>query len=343
MKPALSALSGSLLLAGLLATALPAHADLFGYKAGGANEPVGGAAGTQGASGEAQSLEKCAKPIGTIAVAEPQEFVSKALMQYSLPSPSGLIRMMIQQSNCFMVVERGVAMQNLMQERALAESGNARAGSNIGKGQMVTADFVLTPDVVFSQNNAGGVGAALGGFFGAGGQLAGAIVGGLKFKQAQTSMLVADARSGLQVAAASGSAEKTDFGIGGLIGGGGGFGALGAYENTAEGKVVAASFLDNYNKIVKVMRGNPELQRTNATLKQEAGTVKKAGVGFEAGDVVVPKIGGVKVTAQPGGGKVITTLKKGAEAVVTEGDEQNLKVQGDGFEGWVQKTMVKKQ
>jgi len=31
-----------------------------------------------------------------------------------------LLRLMIQQSNCFQIVERGVAMQNLMQERALA-------------------------------------------------------------------------------------------------------------------------------------------------------------------------------------------------------------------------------
>jgi curli biogenesis system outer membrane secretion channel CsgG len=37
--------------------------------------------------------------------------------------PDGLIRMMIQQSNCFIVVERGAGMQNMMQERALADSG----------------------------------------------------------------------------------------------------------------------------------------------------------------------------------------------------------------------------
>jgi hypothetical protein len=33
------------------------------------------------------------------------------------------------------------------------------------------------------------------------------VVGGLKFKEAQTSMLVADARSGVQVASAEGSQE----------------------------------------------------------------------------------------------------------------------------------------
>jgi hypothetical protein len=49
-------------------------------------------------------------------------------------------------------------MQNMMQERALAKSGELRQDSNVGGGQMVTADYVLTPAVVFSENNAGGVG-----------------------------------------------------------------------------------------------------------------------------------------------------------------------------------------
>ena len=33
----------------------------------------------------------------------------------------------------------------------------------MGGGQMVAADFVLTPSVVFSEDNAGGVGGAVGG------------------------------------------------------------------------------------------------------------------------------------------------------------------------------------
>jgi curli biogenesis system outer membrane secretion channel CsgG len=48
---------------------------------------------------------------------------------------------MIQQSNCFQVVERGAAMKYLLQERALAQSGEMQQGQNIGKGQLVAADF----------------------------------------------------------------------------------------------------------------------------------------------------------------------------------------------------------
>ena len=58
--------------------------------------------------------------MGAVAVVEPQDYVMQALSRYNLQSPVGLIRMMIQQSNCFIVVERGMGMQNMMQERALA-------------------------------------------------------------------------------------------------------------------------------------------------------------------------------------------------------------------------------
>ena len=85
------------------------------------------------------------------------------------------------------MVERGQGMQNMMQERALADSGQLRNSSNIGGGQMVAADFVMTPTVVFSDNNAGGVGGALGGaigglFGGRHGSVIGGMAGGLKVK-----------------------------------------------------------------------------------------------------------------------------------------------------------------
>jgi hypothetical protein len=109
-----------------------------------------------------KGLQHCDKPMGAVAVVEPQDYVLQALSGYGLRSPVPLIRLMIQQSNCFIVVERGVGMQNVMQERALAASGELRQGSNMGGGQMVTADFVMTPAVAFAENNAGGVGGAVG-------------------------------------------------------------------------------------------------------------------------------------------------------------------------------------
>lgn len=311
-------------------------------KQGQGGSVVKGAAGTDGSKGDS-GLEHCDKPMGAMAVVEPQSEVITALLRYRLSSPVGLIRLMIQQSNCFIVVERGAAMQNLQQERQLAAAGEARQGSNLGGGQMVPADFILTPSVVFSENNAGGIGGAVGGIFGG---KAAAIAGGLKFKEAQTSMLVADSRSGVQVAAAEGSTKKADLRLGaGLFGGGGGA-AGGGYGNTNEGKIIAAALMDNYNNVVGVVRNDPSLQRNVGTLKQEAaaGGTTKAGAAFNEGDVVVPKIANVKILGQPvDTGKVVATLGKGEELVVIGGEKDGyLNVQGATASGWVKIVLISK-
>ncbi len=78
---------------------------------------------------------------------------------YQLESTEPIIRLMIQQSNCFVIVERGKVFNNMMQERALADSGEVRAGSHFGKGQMVSADYTMSPSVTISQQDTGGLGA----------------------------------------------------------------------------------------------------------------------------------------------------------------------------------------
>jgi hypothetical protein len=307
-------------------------------KPGQGGSVVKGAAGTDGSTGD-DGLQHCQKPMGAMAVVEPQAVVLNALLRYRLQSPVGLIRMMIQQSNCFIVVERGAGMQNMMQERALADSGQAREGSNMGGGQMVAADFVLTPNVVFSENNAGGVGGAVGGLFGG---KAAAVASGLKFKEAQTSMLVADSRSGVQVAAAEGSTKKADLRLGGALFTGGVGAAAGGYGNTNEGKIIAAAFMDNYNKVVGVVRNDPALQRNVGTLKQEAaaGGVK-AGT-FKEGDVIGPKIANVKLMAEPSDtAKVVAMLGRGDELVVVGGEKDGyVNVQGSSASGWVKVVLV---
>jgi curli biogenesis system outer membrane secretion channel CsgG len=253
--------------------------------------------------------------------------------------------MMVQQSNCFVVVERGMAMQNMMQERALAESGELRTGSNMGGGQMVSADFVLTPAVVFSEDDAGGLGGALGGLVGGSrGRAIGAVAGGVKFKEAQTSMLVTDSRSGVQVAAAEGSARKADLRLGvGLLRGDHAVG-VGGYANTNEGKMLTASLMDNYNNVVRTVRGNPSLQRDVGTLAEEAAKKTKGGAVFNEGDTVLPKIANIKLLSQPAdGATALATLTKSDELIYM-GEEQNgfLKVESGSGGGWVKKVLVAK-
>jgi curli biogenesis system outer membrane secretion channel CsgG len=293
-------------------------------------------------------VERCDHPLGTLAVSEAQSASASALQSYGLGSPVALLRIMIQQSNCFQVVERGAAMANLQQERALASNGDMLAGSNIGKGQLQAADFVMTPNVQFAANNTGGIGGAIsdygGRLFGGLGRIAGGIAGGMKFKEAQTSLLIADVRSGIQVAAEEGVATKTDFGISGWSWGGGDYSRLGGYTNTPEGKMIAAGLLDNYNRIVVKIRNEPSLVRANsAASKVNAQASTRAGAPVSGGASVYARLASVKVYTEPRtNSKIMGMLKRSEEAIAT-GEERDGFVRIDGESvagGWVQRTLV---
>lgn len=212
-----------------------------------------GSAGGANASNASTDLERCDRPFGTIAVVEDQnsEWYHVLSRQYRLTSTVPVLRLLMQQSNCFIVVDRGRAMANMEQERALQRSGELRAGSNFGKGQMVSADYSLTPEVLFSERDTSGLGGVVGAV---GGGLLGAVAGGFKTNEAATLLTLVDNRSGVQVGVAEGSAKNTDFSLGGLIGGGGAAGGLGGYTNTPQGKVLAGAFMDSYNQLVRAVR-----------------------------------------------------------------------------------------
>src|SRR5262249_24347437 len=107
-------------------------------------------------------IPTCDKKIGSLAVTEPQ---NQWWLQYNLESPEALIKVFVSKSKCFTLLDRGKGLAAAEQERALAGSGEMRGGSNIGKGQMKAADYVLVPDVAMKNNNSGGtrIGGLLGG------------------------------------------------------------------------------------------------------------------------------------------------------------------------------------
>lgn len=251
------------LLAGCLATA-PTMGENKGV--------VSGAAGGEAKAGENTQLEKCGETLGTIAIDEDQTAPwYYQLREHQLGSTTPVIRLMIQQSNCFVIVERGRSMNNMMREREFARSDESRAGSNYGKGQLVAADYTMSPQIQFSGKTGGG-GAALGGF-GLVGLAAGAVAGSMSRNEASTTLLLIDNRSGVQIAAAEGTAKNFDFGIfGAAFGGGLGAGA-GGYANTPQGKVIVAAFADSYNQMVKALR-NYKAQ----TVKGGLGTGGRLGV-----------------------------------------------------------------
>lgn len=229
-----------------------------GTELGGGSSEVTGSAGPVGAKGENKSLVKCDAPIATLALAEnPNGYTMSS--SYNLPSsPVPLVRLLAQQSGCFRVVDRAAGLRGTIQEQQLKESGVLRKqGNTVEKGKGYEAQYTLTPNLTFSEQDAG---RSLGGV------LAhipvvrdlGALIGiveQIKFKEAQVALLLTDNETTEQVSAATGSARTTDLGLGGLaFGGMGGAGGMG-WSNTNEGKVIAAAFLDAHNKLVVQARG----------------------------------------------------------------------------------------
>lgn len=273
--------------------ALTGCADMKMGDSGAKTTATGSAGGSNSQNANAQ-LEHCDKPLGTIAVVEDQNaaWYGQLSGQYKLGSTVPVLKLLIQQSNCFMVVDRGAAMQVIQGERNLRDSGELRQSSNFKKGQMVAADYAMSPSITFSNNDAGGVGGAIGHF---GGGWAALLAGGLKFKEASTLLTVVDNRSSVQVAAAEGSAKNTDFSLfGGAFGGALG-GAGGGYSNTAEGKVIVAAFTDSYNNIVRAVKNyKPQI------IEGGAGTGGHLGVQGEA----------AQPSSEPAADTAVTPVKK---------------------------------
>ena len=217
-------------------------------------------------------IPRCAQPLGNLAVEEPQR---NWWSELKLGSPEALIKVFVQQSGCFSMVDRGAGLAAAQRERALASGGGLQQGSNIGGGQIVAADYVLVPDIISQNGRASGnsLGGALGGLLG--GPVLGAIAGGISFNSstADVTLAITNVRTTQVMATIDGHSKKTDigFGVGGGVFGYGGFGAAGAtgYNNTEIGQVITLAYLDAYTKLVDQLGGLPGPGGASAAAAQQ--------------------------------------------------------------------------
>lgn len=224
------------------------------------------------------AIPKCARKLGSISVLEPEGDVHWWTQQ-QLPSPTKLIKVFVNKSGCFTLVDRGMGMNAAMRERALAAGGELRGGANVGKGQVKAADYVMVPDLVSANGNAGGsaLGALAGGLIGGG---AGRLVGSINIssKTSDVVLTVTDVRSSEQVAMTEGHGEKNDIGLGasGSFFGSQGMGGagIGGYANTTIGQVITMAYLDAYTKLVNETGGMPG--NASAANSRQSGTVRVA-------------------------------------------------------------------
>nr|WP_294846765.1 CsgG/HfaB family protein [uncultured Sphingomonas sp.] len=208
----------------------------------------------------------CARNLGTIAIVEPD---NQWWREFNLGSPEAILRVFVQKSGCFKLVNRGRSMQSRAMERALADQGELQAGSNLGKGQVKAADYFLEPNIVTANRNSGGggigagLGGAIGGMFGGAGRVLGGIAGGINVKkgEANVTLSIVNARTTEEDALVEGYFRKKDLGWAGGGGAfwGGGVGGVGAtgYQNTEIGQIIVLAYLDAYKKLVAEMGGLP--------------------------------------------------------------------------------------
>jgi curli biogenesis system outer membrane secretion channel CsgG len=202
----------------------------------------------QAAASTTPQVPRCTRNLGTLSIQNGVTY--QGWRQYQLQPPDGLLRVVVQQSGCFTIVERGAGLDAAMRERDLAGGGQLQRGSNVGGGQVRAADYVLLADVVAQDNNSsgGGFGAALGGAVG--GTLGGVIGGmGVRNQTAQTTLTLANVRT-TESFATEGNARNRNFTWGGVGFLGGGGAGLGGYTDTEIGRVVTVAFIDAYTQMV---------------------------------------------------------------------------------------------
>jgi len=273
-------------------------------------------------------LPRCSAPVGTVSIKEPE---NRWWTELGLSNPETLIKLMASRSNCLRVVDRngGLAMRGI--ERDLADGGEMQRGSNIGRGQIKAADYILVPDIVNSDSNTGGanIGGLVGSFVPGG---AGAILGGIRTQRAQAQALLTlvDARTTEQVYVAEGVAQKTNVGF---AGGGGlygttGIGALagGGYSDTDIGKVITAAYFNAFIDLIGYLQGSqPGAAAAAAPIQAYSAT----------GQVVMraqPSPGAAPVRTFGGGDLIYPTGAK--NGVWWEADDEN------GNRGWVPSTQI---
>ena len=243
----------------------------------------------------------CARKLGTVSVMDGDD--PRGWTQFQLAGPQKLLKVLIQRSGCFNLVDRGSGLSAAQRERDIGGDLGLQRRSNVGQGQIKAADYVLVAEVQAANRNSGGgaVGAGIGGLLG--GRF-GALAGGISSRkmEANTVLSLTNVRTTETIAVQDGYAAKNSLSFGG--GGGAGFfggGAAavgGGYDNTDIGRIVTLAFIQAYAKMVNELG----LVQPGAVGTAEAAPAKT----FTAQAPVA-----MRATAAPGG-RVVRTLPPGA-------------------------------
>ena len=198
-------------------------------------------------------VPRCFRKLGTVSVMDGDD--PSGWTQFQLAGPQKLLKVLVQRSGCFNLVDRGSGLSAAQRERDIGGGLGMQRGSNVGQGQIKAADYVLVAEVQAADRDSGGsaVGAAAGGLIGHG---FGAVLGGISTRkmEANTVLSLTNVRTTETLAVQDGYAAKNSVSFGGAGGGffGGGGLALvgGGYDSTDIGRIVTLAFIQAYSKMV---------------------------------------------------------------------------------------------
>lgn len=231
---------------------------------------VSGSAGGAASVDAETSLERCPETLGTLAVDDGRaaDWYGRFGSTTKVTSIEPMIRLAVQQSNCFVITSIGNLRTDSRMSRITniqRNSGEYRAGSKQQKGQRVAADYYLEPQIIIDESSLGKVGGALGGRLLGGIPGAQFIAGSLETKSSVVTLTMSDIRSGVQIAISEGSSTSSNYGAALGAFGGGKAGGMGGMSKTPEGKATVAAFVDAYNGMVRALR-NYEAQSVKGGL-----------------------------------------------------------------------------
>jgi curli biogenesis system outer membrane secretion channel CsgG len=206
----------------------------------------------------AQPLPQYSGPKARIAIADFEVKAAKASGEIG----SGLRDMLVTalvNSNRFAVVERQV-LNAVMQEQELSASGAAQPGSGPQRGNIRTADLVVTAAVTEFEPQASGGRAGIGGGGGIGSGILGGLLGAaLNKSHMALDIRIIDASTSEVLAATRVQGQASDISgsiFGGFLGSFGLGGGLSGYANTPMEKAIRICIIEAVRYIAQVVPAN---------------------------------------------------------------------------------------
>jgi len=235
---------------------------------------MSGSAGGSTSVDANSALERCDATMGTLAVDDGRnaDWYGRFGSKTKITTIEPLIRLAVQQSNCFVITSIGNLRTDGRMSRITnlqRNSGEYRAGSKQQKGQRVAADYYLEPQIIIDDSSMGKVAGVVGGLVGG---VVGAVGGSLGMKSSVVTLTLSDIRSAIQVGISEGSSTSNNFGAAMAGFGGGGAGGMSGFSQTPEGKATVAAFFDAYNGMVRSLK-NYKAQEVKGGLGR-GGTLK---------------------------------------------------------------------